>query len=128
MNTIDPNLIAVELLTLVLAAGSLLISFGRNRVKKDHVGTLALQAAVELAKRTPDLEEKLRDTIQQLHLAQIASQAAKEKMADMEETMRQQAAQIQLLKTENESLSGQLKQLQVVIQSLQPHQVTPGSN
>jgi predicted RNase H-like nuclease (RuvC/YqgF family) len=116
----DSSAMVVEIIALLVAAGSLLIAFGRARVKKEEVDALALQVAVELAKKTPELEQSLHETIQQLLDAQTESKVHRDKISEMERVIQRQEEEIRELKAENARLSAQLRDLQAALQTLQP--------
>lgn len=119
MPNTDPTAALLQMSALFIAVGGLLIAFARSRLKKEEIDTQALQMTIQLAKKTPELEAQLHDTMQQLSAAQTEAKLHKEKITEMEQTIRQQAEEIQQLKAENAHLSAQLKDLRDAMHILQ---------
>lgn len=125
MSLNDPTAIAIELLTLLLAAGGLLIALGKNRVRREELDNLGLQAAVEMAKLTPELEIKLRETSEQLVRAQHDAQGCQDRVTELETLVRAQTEEIRQLKADNLRLADQVEALRLSLQSTRTAPLNP---
>ena len=107
-------------IAVLISIVNLLIAIGRTRVKQAEEDTQALQMAVKLAEKTPDLEDQLRATIADLHKSGAEAQDFRRQIDELNQLVALQADEIRRLKQENDHLAGQLKELRMALQALRP--------
>jgi septal ring factor EnvC (AmiA/AmiB activator) len=121
----DTGSVVMTLIALLLSAVNLAIAVGRSRIKQAEVDAQALEMAVHLAERTPDLERQLRETIAQLHEARAELTENQRKVAELNEVIAAQADEIQRLKQVNQQLAAELGELRRVLQAVQASRSQP---
>jgi uncharacterized phage infection (PIP) family protein YhgE len=103
---------------LLISVGNLLVSIGRNRVNKAEVDTRALEVAVKMAEKTPDLEQQLRDALARLHEAQTEAAALLNQVGDLNEVIRRQVEELEALRVANTQLQSLLDELRQALHAL----------
>jgi uncharacterized membrane protein len=101
MNQVEPLSLLLMLAALFASVANLLIAQSRNKIKKSEVDAQALEMAVKLATATPGLEQQLRDTLAQLHLARV-------QLAEQTHQLDEQAERIADLENERDTLIAEL--------------------
>lgn len=112
----------IETLTTVLAvllsAANLLMTYGRNRAKREEADVQANAIAVQLAQRVPALEQQLRQAALQLQSARAELQENKTTVQELRQIIATQDTAIRRLQQARETQAEELRALDARVQIL----------
>jgi hypothetical protein len=108
VNQVEPLSLLLMLAALFASVANLLIAQSRNKIKKSEVDAQAMEMAIKLATGTPGLEQQLRETLVQLHLTHTQLAEQSHQFAELQETLTEQADQIEQLEHERDALLAEL--------------------
>jgi hypothetical protein len=89
VNQVEPLSLLLMLAALFASVANLLIAQSRHKIKKSEVDAQAVEMAIKLATATPGLEQQLRDTLAQLHLARVQVSEQAHQLAEQAEHVAQ---------------------------------------